>query len=568
MSVIEHPRDPADDAHEQRLFELLDAYVESLRDPDVSAEDLDPPEELLDAFPNLPDMLDCLDSLESFCERPAVPDKAQTADAPTLLSSESSLTSTESAFAAAPLRDFGPYELLDEIGRGGMGVVYRARHKALGAVVAVKLIRSSQLASQQEVQRFYQEARAAAGLSHSHIIKVHDVGEYSGQHFLSMDLVDGPNLADLLKDGAVDPERAAQLMADIARAVHYLHTRGIVHRDLKPSNILLDEDGEPYVTDFGLAKDLAADSQQTATGTIIGTPSYMAPEQAGGRRGDVGACSDVYSLGAILYELLTGRPVFREENPLDTLMCVLEREPVLPHQLNPHIPETLEQICLRCLEKQPERRYATALEVANDLEQFLKGEPITVPTRSPWRRFTKWLAREPALVTRLAALLIVLPIIQLNYWLNEVTALEHWPVVCVLLAWAICSWGLQRLLRYEARENWVRFVWAGVDAVLFGLLIYLAGGPVETLYAGFPLLIAASGLWFRVRVVCFMTLACAVEYWVLAFAVPNSEVLFHYRGIFTVILLATGSVVAFQVYRIRRLSRYFELRGPQASGSR
>jgi serine/threonine-protein kinase len=449
-----------------------------------------------------------------------------------------------------------------------MGVVYRARHKALGAVVAVKLIRSSQLASQQEVQRFYQEARAAAGLTHSHIIKVHDVGEYGGQHFLSMDLVDGLNLADLLKDGAVDPERAAQLIADIARAVHYLHTRGIVHRDLKPSNILLDENGEPYVTDFGLAKMLTADSQQTATGTIIGTPSYMAPEQAGGHRGDVGVRSDVYSLGAILYELLTGRPVFREENPLDTLMCVLEREPVLPHQLNPHIPETLEQICLRCLEKKPERRYATALDVADDLEQFLKGEPITVPTRSPWRRFTKWLAREPALVTRLAALLIVAPIVQLNYWLNEVPGAEHWPVMSVLLAWVVCSWALQRLLRYEVWDNAVRFLWAGVDALMFGLLLYLAGGPVETLYAGFPLLIAASGLWFRVRVVVFMTVVCVIEYWILLFAVPNPDVLFHYHGIFTVVLLATGSVVGFQVYRIRRLSRYFELRGPHTSGSR
>ena len=507
MSVTDHPPESADGGPEAQLFELLNAYVESLRDPAVNADDLEPPEELVAAFPNLAEMLDCLDSLESFCEVASPENDVDSAAAPTLAPSDNPLRTETSSHETAPLRDFGPYELQAEIGRGGMGVVYRARHKALGALVAVKLIRSSQLASREEVNRFHQEAHAAAVLNHSHIIKVHDVGEIDGQHYLSMDLVEGPTLSDLVQNGPVDPERAADIMADIARAVHYLHSRGIVHRDLKPANILLDENGEPHVTDFGLAKLLSGDSQQTATGTIIGTPSYMAPEQAGGRGGEVGAHSDVYSLGAILYELLTGRPVFREENPLDTLLCVLEREPVLPHQLNPDIPETLEQICLRCLEKKSERRYASALEVANDLEQFLKGDPITVPTRSPWRRFTKWLAREPALVTRLAALIVVSPIVQSNYWLSpvDIDPGEHWPVMLVLLLWAICSWVLQRFLRHDVLDNLVPFVWAAVDALMYSLLIYLADGPVDILYGGFALLIATSGLWFRVRLVCFMT---------------------------------------------------------------
>ncbi|MGE0379058.1 MAG: serine/threonine-protein kinase, partial [Planctomycetaceae bacterium] len=319
---------------EQQLFELLDDYVGSLQGR--LAEVPDPPEELLAAFPELGELLDCLDSLDSF----ALP-SANGGDPPedgsaSLVNAETFVPSATpgrivpldgtAAAESSGLREFGRYELLEEVGRGGMGVVYRARQKALGATVALKLVRWSQFASADEIRRFYAEARAAAGLRHPNIVSVHDVGEYLGQHYLTMDFVESGSLAERLQSGPLEPREAAELLLTIARAVGYLHQHKIVHRDLKPSNILLDEQGAPYVTDFGLAKVFEGDSAETASGTIIGTPSYMAPEQAAGKSAEVSPQSDVYSLGTILYEMLTGRPPFAEDNPLDTLLQVLDRK--------------------------------------------------------------------------------------------------------------------------------------------------------------------------------------------------------------------------------------------------
>ncbi len=560
------PANPAADP-EQRLFALLDAYVESQRQTSPDQGALDPPAELLEAFPELGGLLDCLDSLECLAgPAPAAP-LAQAA-APTILAPSAAsafrqgMTAPPDSFPPSHVpRDFGSYELLGEIGRGGMGVVYRARHKTLGASVAVKMIRASQLASSDEVRRFYQEARAAAGLSHSHIIKVHDVGERDGQHYLAMDLVDGPNLAELVKEGPLEPDRAAELLADVARAVHYLHSKQIIHRDLKPSNILLDAEGVPYITDFGLAKLLTVDSRQTSTGTIIGTPSYMAPEQASGHASHVTPHSDVYSLGAILYETLTGRPAFQEDNPLDTLLSVLERDPVLPRRLNPAVPRELEQICLRCMEKRPERRYPSAEALAEDLDRFLRREPPAVPPARTWHRFQRWLRREPALASRWLAIAIVAPIVQSNYWLSNVTAAEHWPVMAALGVWAAVSWCLQRLLQRERGTMTVPFVWAAVDCLIFTWILYLADPPIELLLAGYPLLIAAAGLWFRVRLVWFMTGASLLSYLVLAQLHRLSDLPAHYRLIYIAILLVVGSTVAYQVFRIRVMSQYFDRRG-------
>ena len=226
--------------------------------------------------------------------------------------------------------DFGPYELLEEVGRGGMGVVFKARQKGLDRIVAIKMILGSHLANEDQVARFYAEAHAAARLQDPRIVAIHDVGEIGGQHYFAMEYIAGPSLAALLTAGPIDPERAAHLLIEVSRAMGRLHALGIVHRDLKPSNILLDEAGRPSISDFGLAKMLSADGPSTRTGAIIGTPSYMAPEQAAGRGEAVGPLSDVYSLGAILYELLSGRPPFDEPSPLDTLVQVLEREPDPP----------------------------------------------------------------------------------------------------------------------------------------------------------------------------------------------------------------------------------------------
>jgi serine/threonine protein kinase len=273
-------------------------------------------------------------------------------------------------------QQFGDYEVLSEVARGGMGVVYRARQRKLGRTVALKMILGGRLANEDDVKRFHTEATAAANLSHPNIVSVYEVGEIEGQHFFSMEFIDGASLAQKLAAGPLPGKVAARYALTIARAVQHAHRHNILHRDLKPSNIMLDTDDEPHVTDFGLAKRLG-DSGQTRSGAVLGTPSYMAPEQAAGRTRDLCPATDVYGIGAVLYELLTGRPPFRSESPMDTLIQVLETEPVPPRLLNPKVDHDLETICLKCLEKDPARRYVSAEELAGDLQRYLNGDAIT-----------------------------------------------------------------------------------------------------------------------------------------------------------------------------------------------
>ncbi len=275
------------------------------------------------------------------------------------------------------LRYFGDYELIKELGRGGMGVVYKARQISLNRPVAVKLLKADILASDDELRRFQNEAEAVALLDHPHIVPIFEVGEHEGRQYFSMKLVGGPSLEKKLSDYAADPKAAARLVKTAAEAVHHAHQRGILHRDLKPSNILLDERGEPYVTDFGLAKRVEGDSEMTVSGAILGTPPYMAPEQASGRRGAVTTATDVYGLGAILYALLTGPGPFRGESLADILEQVREQPPERPVEAQPRTPRDLEIICLKCLEKDPRRRYASAQALAEDLGRYVAGEPIT-----------------------------------------------------------------------------------------------------------------------------------------------------------------------------------------------
>jgi len=303
------------------------------------------------------------------------------------------------------VRYFGDYELLEEIAAGGMGIVYRARQVSLNRFVAVKMILRGTLATDEDVKRFRSEAEAAASLQHPGIVAIHEVGLHEGQHYFSMDYVDGVSLAELLREEPLAARKAAEYVREATDAVHYAHQQGTLHRDLKPSNILIDRQGRVRITDFGLAKRISDNSDLTLTGQILGTPSYMPPEQASGKRSLLGAASDVYALGAVLYELLTGRPPFRGESPADTLRQVETLDPVSPRLLSPAVPRDLETICLKCLEKEPHKRYGTAELLADDLERYLDGRPIIARPISQVARGWRWCRRNslPATTGALAA---------------------------------------------------------------------------------------------------------------------------------------------------------------------
>ncbi|MEZ6119835.1 MAG: serine/threonine-protein kinase [Pirellulaceae bacterium] len=285
--------------------------------------------------------------------------------------------------------EFGDYTLLREVGRGGMGVVYEARQKSLDRTVAVKMLLRGQWASASDQARFRAEAESAASLHHPQIVPVYEVGERDGYLFFSMKFVSHRTLSQLLSDGPISPRHAAELLSQVARAIDFAHRHGVLHRDLKPSNILIDEEGLPHVSDFGLAKQVADPANLTRSGAVLGTPAYMAPEQAAGNRGEVGITSDVYSLGCILYHMLAGRPPFTAASPVDVVLMVLEQDPPLLRSLNPKADRDLEMIALRCLQKPQDLRYPSAAALANDLDAYLSDEPISARSG----RFTQIVAR-------------------------------------------------------------------------------------------------------------------------------------------------------------------------------
>ncbi len=389
---------------EQRLDEVVTAYLKAQEAGQATDR-----QALLDSNPDLASELREFFADQDRLERLASPLR------PLVGSSEPDATSTPlpmqtagAAFPAlpSPPRTFGDYTILAAVGQGGMGVVWKARQRRPDRLVALKMFRAGDLASPTDVQRFRNEAEVIAQLDHPHILPVYEVGEHDGVHYFSMKLVEGGSLADHLDRFRADPRAAARLLATIARAVHYAHQRGVLHRDLKPSNILLDAQGEPHVSDFGLAKRVEADSSLTQSGALVGTPSYMAPEQTSGRKGTVTTATDVYGLGAVLYALLTGSPPFQGETVLETLERVREREPEAPRRINVKVDRDLETICLKCLLKEPQRRYESAQALAEDLERWLTGEPIRARRLSYWRRIGKWIRRRPALAAALVSLVL------------------------------------------------------------------------------------------------------------------------------------------------------------------
>jgi WD40 repeat protein len=361
-------------------------------------------EELLRRHPDLADELQSFfadqDRFGCIAERISPP--AGPAEAPGLGPTQAHVEVAATGALLGTVRYFGDYELLEVVARGGMGVVFMARQVSLNRTVALKMILAGKFALADDVQRFHREAEAAANLDHPNIVPIYEVGEHQGQHYFSMKLIEGGSLAD--RKLPLPVHQAAGLAATVARAVHHAHQRGILHRDLKPGNILLDAQGQPHVTDFGLARRVEGDSH-TRTGSIVGTPSYMPPEQARAEK-VLTTGVDIYSLGAVLYELLTGRPPFQARTPWDTIQQVLERDPQPPRQINPGTPLDLETICQKCLEKDPQRRYHSAAALADDLERYLQSEPILARPCGRWEQIRKYARRKPA-ATGLIAVSIV-----------------------------------------------------------------------------------------------------------------------------------------------------------------
>ncbi len=320
------------------------------------------------------------------------------------------------------LMDFGDYELLEQIGRGGQGVVFRARQKSLNRTVALKVISLGQWASEAHVKRFRREAEAAARLEHPCIVPIYEVGERDGSCYFSMKFVEGGQLDEVIRREPMPPRRAAELIAKVARTVHYAHEHGILHRDIKPGNILLDAKGEPHLTDFGLARLVESESTVTRTLEVLGTPSYMAPEQAEGENEAVSSATDVYGIGAVLYQLLTGQPPFAGGTTYETIKLLLDTEPRPPRLLNPKIDRDLSTICLKCLEKDPQRRYSSALALAEDSERWLKHEPIQARHTGIFARGQKWVLRNPTSALLVASLFALAAAAGWIVWKSELIA--------------------------------------------------------------------------------------------------------------------------------------------------
>jgi predicted Ser/Thr protein kinase len=405
---------------------------------------------------------------------------------------------------------FGDYELIEEIGRGGMGVVYRAEQRSLGRTVAIKMLLRRDLAGPADLARFRSEAEAAARLDHPGIVPIFEVGECEGHPFYSMRFIEGTTLARRLAAGRPPHREAAALLAKVADAVHAAHQRGVLHRDLKPSNILIDASGEPLVSDFGLAKRLEASESVTHTGAILGTPCYMSPEQAAGSRGDVGPPSDVWSLGAILYQALTGRPPFQAATPMDTLLAVLESDPPLPRSIDRAVDRDLEMIALKSLQKPQDLRYASAADLAADLRAALAGEPVAA-SRGGLADVVSRLFREThhAVVLENWGLLwmwhsvVVLALCVVTDVLAWQGVASRWPYVVLwgggLALWAPIFWALRhRRGPVTAVERQIAHVWGGsmIASTLLFAIEWLLGEPALKLS---PVLALLAGLVFFVK---------------------------------------------------------------------
>jgi predicted Ser/Thr protein kinase len=448
---------------------------------------------------------------------------------------------------------FGRYQLQQEIGRGGMGVVYRAWQAELARTVAVKMILSSKLAGPEAVKRFYAEARIAAQVRHPQIVAIHEVGDVDGQHFYAMEYVDGISLDRRLRDRKLTVQETCRLMVPIVRAVAHLHERGIVHRDLKPANLLLDPKGQLHVADFGLATLLNADARMTVSGTVLGTPAYMAPEQAAGRTREISARSDIYSLGAILYEMVAGRPAFEDESPARLLMQVIEREPLPFRKFNRAAPASLWWVVQQCMEKKPERRYSTAADLADDLERFLRGEPVEAWKGAWSQELIRVARRHPPVTYRLLAIGAALAIIVTRMILHSETRAYYRPVAWGVLFWAalvlVWEWFWQRKPR--AREA-ISTSMIFADVALLTYMLWLTNKVDSPVIAMYHVVISAAGLSLGPTRVWLAVLASMAAYGCLLLQPPPPHVIRepHLSLLYCLSLVVCGAVASFNARRL------------------
>ena len=459
--------------------------------------------------------------------------------------------------------EIGDYELLEEVGRGGMGVVFRARQISLDREVAVKMILRGRLASEIDLERFLTEASATARLQHPHIVPVYEVGDVDGRPFFSMKFVHGQTLADLLAAGPLSEREAARIISSISRAIAFAHRLGVLHRDLKPSNILIDRDGNALVTDFGLAKRFDSDDELTRSGVVVGTPSYMSPEQASGRRDSVGPGSDVYSLGCVLYHALTGRPPLVADNVMELMLLVMEQEPPPPRALRPRIDRDLEMIVIRCLQKPVDLRYDTADLLADDLDAYLKDERVSANSGhfaqvvgrlfrdthhatvlEKWGLLWMW----HSLVLLLASLATW--VMELSHITNRIAYAGVWTIG--LGAWAAVFWKLrQRIGTVTFVERQVAHVW-GASMVSIAMLFPLEwwlGMPVLSLS---PLLAVTSASVFIIKAGMFSGSFYLHATALLLAAVAMALLPHHAHLIFGVVAAACFFIPGYQYHSRRK----------------
>jgi len=451
---------------------------------------------------------------------------------------------------------FGNYLLLEEIDRGGMGIVFKAVHQQLNRVVALKVMRSGEFSSDDERARFRAEAEASAAINHPHIISIFEVGECHGLTFFTMAYVDGETLAARAKRTKLTFKESARIVALIANAVEAAHQFGIIHRDLKPSNILVNRSGEPYLIDFGLAKVTRTDQGLTCTGQVLGTPAYMAPEQARGEA--LTRSCDIYSLGAVLYELVAGQPPFSGPTAIDILLQVMNLDPPPPRKINPQVPRSLNTLISRAMAREAQGRYESAGLLEADLHRFMLDEPIDHPKPSLLERTVRWWRREPALVSHLIAIIAVLVIVSVAIALRDSTLAESKLVLTLLPLWAAGCWLFQRVSvvdRYQTAAFWS---WAVMDVVVYTTLIYLAETPRALLLIGYPMMIVASGLFYRIRFVVFVMSMCIVGFMILIATVDDA---LTDRPEFCVIyvsgMLVLALCVTSMIRKVRGLADYF-----------